>query len=63
MEKNTNNIDLRMCMGLELVSLKEFNEFSVDYKKLSYMSGHVYDDAIKLNVINMIPSPISNAWN
>jgi hypothetical protein len=42
-----NDSDLQMLMGMELVSLKGFTEFMVDYEKLAYISGHVGDDTIK----------------
>jgi hypothetical protein len=40
------------------MSLKGFNEFMTDYEKLSYTRNHVYDNAIKLNIITIIPYPI-----
>jgi hypothetical protein len=50
--------NLQMLMGMELVSLKGFNEFMTDYEKLVYCSGHADDEAIKQNLITRIPHPI-----
>jgi hypothetical protein len=57
-KKVTKDSDLNMLLGMELVSLKEFNEFTRDYEKLSYTSNHVDDNEIKLNIIIIIPYSI-----
>jgi hypothetical protein len=54
----TKKSDMKMLLGMELVSLKGFNEFMMDYEKLSYTRNHVDDNAIKLNIITIIPYAI-----
>jgi hypothetical protein len=54
----TNGSNPRMLMGMELVSLKGFNEFMKEYERLPYRSGHAEDNSIKLILITRIPNPI-----
>jgi len=57
-KKVTKDSDMNMLLGMELVSLKGFNEFMRDYEKLSYTSNEVDDNEIKLNIITIIPYSI-----
>jgi hypothetical protein len=57
-KKVTKDNDMNMLLGMELVSLKGFNEFMRYYEKLSYTSNHVDDNEIKLNIITIIPYSI-----
>jgi hypothetical protein len=57
-KKVTKDSDMKMLLGMELVSLKGFNEFMRGYEKLSYTRNHVDDNEIKLNIIKIIPYSI-----
>ena len=43
---------------MELPSLKGFNEFMIDYEKLSFKISHVDDETIKQNLVIIMPHPI-----